>query len=344
MHRQQPSGQGPAHRRAARPGQPVAHRPGHRRHGRFRQRHGACRATASTRPATRCPRFVGGPRFGAAYDVTGKQKFVVRGSAGLYFDRPDGNTVFGTVANPPTATSLTQQWGRLSDLANSQFAFGPVPTIVVIQYDSAIPKDFQWNLGVQIALPWASSIDVSYVGHHAFDVLADTQNQNGVNLNAIDVGTTLTSAGQDPDAGAGHGAQQQPAASVPRLPNINVQMPIWNRTFHSLQLSWQRAGSATGSRSRSTTPGRSTIRATQAAGAAASADPWRRRLVLGEPRSGDRRRALRRPGHADAHHRRQRHLGPAGRPEEQQVHDGRRRGLNDWQLSGIFRRRLRRAV
>ena len=77
-------------------------------------------------------------------------------------------------------------------------AFGPVPQIVVNQYDSAIPKDTQWNVGVQRALPWASSIDVSYVGHHAFDVLGGTQNGNAVNLNAIDVGTTLTPAGLDP--------------------------------------------------------------------------------------------------------------------------------------------------
>ena len=186
------------------------------------------------------PRFVGGPRFGAAYDVSGNQQLVVRGSAGLYFDRPDGNTAFATVANPPTATSLTQQWGQLSDLANSQFAFGPVPTIGVFQYDAAIPKDFQWNLGFQTVLPWASSIDVSWVGHHAFDVLANTQNQNGVNLNTIDVGTTLTSAGQDPTQAPGTALNNNLLRPFRGYSNINVQMPIWHRTFHSLQLSWTR--------------------------------------------------------------------------------------------------------
>ncbi len=33
------------------------------------------------------------PRFGAAYDVSGNAEVVVRGSVGLFFDRPDGNTV-----------------------------------------------------------------------------------------------------------------------------------------------------------------------------------------------------------------------------------------------------------
>ena len=76
-------------------------------------------ARASTKPATRGRRWSVGPRAGAAYDVSGKQQLVLRGSVGLYFDRPDGNTVFSTVGNPPVATGLTQQWGRLGDLGSS---------------------------------------------------------------------------------------------------------------------------------------------------------------------------------------------------------------------------------
>ena len=41
------------------------------------------------------------PRFGAAWDVKGDQSFVVRGGAGLFFDRPPANTIYGTVNNPP---------------------------------------------------------------------------------------------------------------------------------------------------------------------------------------------------------------------------------------------------
>jgi hypothetical protein len=186
------------------------------------------------------PKLVVGPRFGAAYDLTGQQKIVLRGSVGLYFDRPDGNTVFSTVANPPTATGLTQQWGRLSDLANPTLSFGPVPTIAVNMYDSAIPKDTQWNLGVQYALPWSSSVDVSWVGHHAFDSLANTQNGGGVNLNAVDLGTTLTAAGQDPTQNAGTAANTNLLRPFKGYSSINMQQPVWHRTYHSLQLSWQR--------------------------------------------------------------------------------------------------------
>jgi hypothetical protein len=94
------------------------------------------------------------PRLGVAYDAGGRRKIVLRGSIGLYFDRPDGNTVFNTVANPPVATGLTQQWGSLADLANSRAAFGPVPAVRVYYYDSPLPSDVQWNGGFQIAAPW----------------------------------------------------------------------------------------------------------------------------------------------------------------------------------------------
>ena len=50
------------------------------------------------------PELVVGPRFGLAYDVTGRSDWVIRGGFGLFYDRPDGNTVFSSPANPPIAT------------------------------------------------------------------------------------------------------------------------------------------------------------------------------------------------------------------------------------------------
>ncbi len=47
------------------------------------------------------PAIVFGPRFGAAYDVSGDQRLIVRGGVGLFYDRPDGNTVFSIPNNPP---------------------------------------------------------------------------------------------------------------------------------------------------------------------------------------------------------------------------------------------------
>ena len=75
------------------------------------------------------PSFAVAPRVGAAYDVSGDQKMVLRGAVGLYFDRPDGNTNYQTILNPPVGGSLTQQWGDLRSLSNPLFQFGPVPNL-----------------------------------------------------------------------------------------------------------------------------------------------------------------------------------------------------------------------
>ena len=57
-----------------------------------------------------------GPRFGAAYDLTGNQSLVFRGGGGLFYDRPDGNTVFSIPGNPPISTSQDLRNGHLQTL------------------------------------------------------------------------------------------------------------------------------------------------------------------------------------------------------------------------------------
>ena len=53
------------------------------------------------------------PRFGAAYDLTGAQRLVLRGGVGLFFDRPNGNSVFSQVGNPPFSTATTVRYSQL---------------------------------------------------------------------------------------------------------------------------------------------------------------------------------------------------------------------------------------
>ena len=62
------------------------------------------------------PAIVFGPRFGAAYDVSGDQKLILRGGFGLFYDRPDGNTVFSIPNNPPITNSADLRNGTLATL------------------------------------------------------------------------------------------------------------------------------------------------------------------------------------------------------------------------------------
>ena len=143
--------------------------------------------------------------------------------------------MFNTVGNPPVATGLTQQWGSLADLSASRFAVGPVPTVRVYHYDSKLPSDVQWNGGMQMTLPWASRLDVSYVGHHAYNVLAGQQAASPVNLNTIDLGTTLQPEAQDPTLPAGTTLPPNLLRPYRGYSNILVQWGQFHRTFHSVQ-------------------------------------------------------------------------------------------------------------
>ncbi len=62
------------------------------------------------------------PRFGMAYDLTGRQQIVFRGGGGLYFDRPSGNAVFAQVLNPPARKSVTLRFGQLQALGTGGLA------------------------------------------------------------------------------------------------------------------------------------------------------------------------------------------------------------------------------
>jgi hypothetical protein len=108
------------------------------------------------------------PRFGAAYDVSGNQSLVVRGSLGLFHDRPAGDTAYNQATNPPFNTSRTVRFGELQNLSTSSATQGPSALASIWPYESDIPSSTQWNIGVQAALPWASSVDVSYVGQRGF--------------------------------------------------------------------------------------------------------------------------------------------------------------------------------
>ena len=79
------------------------------------------------------------PRFGAAYDVTGQQKIVVRGGGGLFFDRPSGNSVFDQILNPPTQQNVTVRYGELQSLGSGGLATTTPPALSVYEVDAAAP-------------------------------------------------------------------------------------------------------------------------------------------------------------------------------------------------------------
>jgi len=136
------------------------------------------------------------PRFGAAYDITGRQQLIARGGFGLFYDRPSGNSIYPQVQNPPTIRNLTFRYGELNTLA-SGLQTEAAPTLNVFQYSSGLPSTWQWNGGIQMMLPWATALDVEYTGQHAYNIV------EAVNLNAVDFGSAYAGANQDPTLSSG---------------------------------------------------------------------------------------------------------------------------------------------
>jgi Carboxypeptidase regulatory-like domain len=190
------------------------------------------------------PTLVFGPRFGAAYDLSGDQSFILRGGIGLFYDRPDGNTVFSIPGNPPISTSQDLRNGTLATVGQGLNTVG-VPALVTFQYEAEVPASWQWQFGAQMSLPWASSLDVSYVGNHGFNRLGGLQGGTTVNQNAVDFGAAYAAQNQDPTLGtsATPGANAYPdnvLRAFRGLSGISQNTTEFYDTYHSIQTSFQR--------------------------------------------------------------------------------------------------------
>ena len=188
-----------------------------------------------TKTAFKWPALALAPRFGMAYDLTGEQRFVFRGGAGLFFDRPSGNSVFAQVLNPPTLENVTVRNGQLQTLGSGGLTTRTPPALNVFEYESDLPSSVQWNSGVQMALPWAMALDVSYVGQHQYGIL-----QN-MDINRVDFGAAFLAANQDPSSTVAAAAVATDLMRPFRGYSSITQTSGWQeRTYHSLQLSLQR--------------------------------------------------------------------------------------------------------
>ena len=190
------------------------------------------------------PTLVVGPRFGFAFDVTGREDLIIRGGGGLFYDRPDGNTVFSIPGNPPIATSQDLRNGQLQTLGQG-LSPGPVPAMVTFQYDAKVPASWQWQASMQKALPWEMVADVSYVGNRGINRLGNFQGGSTVNQNAVDIGAAFRPENQDPTLGT----SSVPGATAYTtnllrpyrgLSNINQNTTEFRDLYHSLQVSVNR--------------------------------------------------------------------------------------------------------
>jgi hypothetical protein len=117
------------------------------------------------------PEAVWSPRVGVAWSPFG-DKTVFRAGWGVYYDKPEGNIVFGQTGVVPFVQSVTYTAGNLGALPAS----GATPTIggfSGINPNLRVARVQQYSVSVQRQLPLGLFLQAAYVGDHGWDELRD---------------------------------------------------------------------------------------------------------------------------------------------------------------------------
>jgi hypothetical protein len=134
-----------------------------------------------------------GPRLGFAYDVTGKQRTVVRGGYGMVFERVQGNFLFSQINNPPFVRQATLFTANVENPSGGSTRAVP-SSITSFDLGVKIPTTHNYSMSVQHKLGANTLIDVAYVGSAGWNLY------RGVNLNQLPVGTIQRNPGVNTNA------------------------------------------------------------------------------------------------------------------------------------------------
>jgi outer membrane receptor protein involved in Fe transport len=132
------------------------------------------------------PEYLVSPHVGIAYVPFG-DKTVIRAGGGMYYDKPEGNIVFGQTGIVPFLQQVQFNFGNMGALPAS----GAAPTVFsvsAIDPHLVVARSLQYSLSVQREFKWGLMLQVAYAGNHAWHLLREP------NINVPTFATAMAAA------------------------------------------------------------------------------------------------------------------------------------------------------